>query len=230
MADPTTAPAPTTTTAPAPTGDAGAAPAGEGKGTTQTPPPAPEKTTTLTEGKTTEGQKDPAAGEGKTPSDTAPAGIEIKVPEGVATDPGMLEGFKGVAQELGLKSEQAQKVADWYFKTSQEFTQKAQIAQEQQVVTWAEEAKADKDIGGPNWDANVKIAQSAIRQFGDPALSKLLNETGLGNHKAMIGLFAKIGKAIAEDRMPKGPVSAGDGQKQEVPLEQTLYPTMHPQT
>lgn len=220
----------TTTTTPAPAGDAGAAPAGDGKGTTQTPTPAPEKTTTLTEEKTTEGQKDQAAGEGKTPSDTAPAVIEIKVPEGVTAEPALLDGFKGVAKELGLKSEDAQKVADWYFKASQEANQKIQAAQEQQVVTWAEEAKADKDIGGPNWDANVKTAQSAIRQFGDPALTKLLNETGLGNHKAMISVFSRIGKAIAEDRLPKGLVSAGDGQKQEVPLEQTLYPTMHPQT
>lgn len=230
MADTVAAPTSTTTTTPAATGDAGAGTADAGKGTTQTPP-AGEKTTALTaEAKTTGDQKDQAAGEGKTPSDTAPAAIEIKVPEGVTAEPGLLDGFKGVAKDLGLKSEDAQKLADWYFKESQAANQKSQAAQEQRVVTWAEEAKADKDIGGPNWDANLKTAQSAIRQFGSPDLTKMLNETGLGNHKAMIGLFAKIGKAIAEDKMPKGAVSAGDGQKQEVPLEQSLYPTMHPQT
>jgi hypothetical protein len=221
----------TTTTTPGTPGDAGAAPAGDGKGTTQTPP-AGEKTTQLTgEQKTTEGQKDQPAGEPPKGDDAAPGEIQITVPKGVEADQGMLEGFKGIAKDLGLKSEQAQKVADWYFKNAQEIGQKAQVAQEQQVVKWAEEAKADKEIGGPNFDANLKTAQQALRQFGDPALTKLLNETGLGNHKAMIGLFAKIGKAIAEDRMPKGPVSAGDGTQQEAkPLEQTLYPTMHPQT
>ena len=222
----------TTTTTPGTPGDAGAGAgagtADAGKGTTQTPP-ADAKATMLTEGKTTEGEKAPA-GEGTKPDDTAPGDVQINVPKGVEADQGMLDGFKGVAKELGLKSEQAQKVADWYFKTAQEANQRIQAAQEDKVLRWGEESRADKDIGGPNFDANLKIAQQAIRQFGDPALNQLFNETGLGNHKAMIGLFARIGKAIAEDRMPKGPVSAGDGVKEEVPLERTLYPTMHTQT
>lgn len=219
----------TTTTAPVTTGDAGAGSTGEGKGTTQTPP-AGDKTTQLTSGQTTEGKDGTPAGEGKTPNDTAPGDIQINVPQGVEADTALLDGFKGVAKDLGLKSEQAQKVADWYFEATKDANQKIMSAQEQRVLAWAEEAKTDKEIGGPNFDANLKTAQHALRQFGSPDLTKLLNETGLGNHKAVIGLFAKIGKAISEDRMPKGPVSAGDGQKEEVPLEKTLYPSMYPNT
>ncbi len=225
------APVTTTTTPPGTPGDAGAAPAGGDKGSTQTPPSTGDGKTTLVTGetKTTEGQNQPA---GEPPKgDTAAQGeIQITVPKGVEFDQGMLDGFKGLAKEIGIKSEDAQKVADWYFKSAQEFVQRSQVAQEQQVVKWAEEAKADPVIGGAAFEGNLKTAQQALRQFGDPALTKLLNETGLGNNKVMIGLFARIGKAISEDRMPKGPVAAADGQKQEVPLEQTLYPTMYPPT
>lgn len=222
------------TTQAAPQGDTGSAgkqetqataPAGD-KGTTQAPPanaqPAKQETV-LTQ--TAEGNKDGAAA--KPEGDKgAQTDIQITVPKGVEFDQGLIDGFKGVAKEIGLTSENAQKVADWYFKASEEAVKQMQATKESEVVKWAEEAKADKEIGGPNFDANLKTAQAALRQFGSEGLTKLLNETGLGNHKEVISLFAKIGKSIAEDKLPKGAVASGEAKKQDVPLEELLYPTM----
>jgi len=219
-------PAVTPPAAPPAAPDAGAPPAAP-------PPPAPAGDATPPKAPP-EGTKETLLGkdekpEGEKGADAAKSGddIQITLPKGVELDDAMMTSFKGLAKEMGLDSAKAQKMADLYFANLQGAAAKGEASREAQVLQWAEEAKADKDIGGPNFDANLKIAQQAIRQFGSPELAKLLNETGLGNRKELIGLFAKIGKAVSEDRMPKGAVGAGDVKSEDVPLEKLLYPSMN---
>lgn len=222
MADTTTAPAEGNTNTAADTTTATATQPADGASTT----PTKGAETTLTKA-APEGKGD-AAGEAKA-SDTAPADIQINVPKGVAVDQGMMDSFKGIAKEIGLTTDTAQKMADWYFKTNSEAAQKFQSGREEMITKWAEEAKTDKEIGGDKFDGSVKLAQSALRQFGSPALTQILNETGLGNHREMIALFAKIGKAVSEDKTPKGPTEVGDAKPQR-DLAELLYPTMHTTT
>jgi len=235
MADPVAAgsgaaPAAPAAQAPAGVGDAPLpAPASaDGKGSPQTPP-AGAKDTLL-------GNKDAPVGEkgsGETGKpegkDAESADFQISVPKGMEVDQGMIDGFKGIAKELGLKGEQAQKVADWYFKSTEGATQKMMQQREEQILKWAEEAKSDKEIGGKEFQANLNTALKAMRQYADKEVVDLINSTGLGNHKAMIRMFAKIGKAIAEDKTPPGmPTPGADVKREEIPLERQLYPSMFP--
>lgn len=181
-ASPAPAPAPTPTPAPAPA-PAPADPAAP-------PAPADPKQTVLT---------------GKPPADPAapaptPEEISVKFPEGVKFEKTRLDQFTKIAKEIGLKSEGAQKMADFYV----EMRRAEATAQVEMITKWAEDAKADKEIGGSAFEENVKVAKRALDRVGSPALKELLATSGFGNHVEVIRLFAKIGKVIAEDRLPGG--------------------------
>jgi hypothetical protein len=181
-------------------------------------PVATEPTTVITEGPDAKAQEPAKA-------DTAPGSYEIKVPEGASVDPELLTGFTKAAQEAGISAEQAQKVLDFYAQTEKGLAEKYAESQKAQTTTWLEEARQDKEIGGAKWDATVADAKKAITQMGSPALKTLLNQTGLGNHKDVIAFFAKAGRTLSEDRLPKGASAAADVPK-EVSTEQALYTTM----
>ena len=72
------------------------------------------------------------------------------------------------------------------------------------VKGWVDAAQADTEIGGPNLAQNVAVAKKAMDKFGTPELSKLLDETGLGNHPEIVRAFYRAGKAISEDRFVGG--------------------------
>lgn len=127
-----------------------------------------------------------------------PEEIKLKFPDGATVDEALLGKFVPLAKDLGLKSEGAQKLADLFVEA-----QKAVETRHMETITqWAEEAKADKEIGGAAFDANLAIAQKAMSRFLTPGLKEVLGKTGLGNHKDVIKLFVNIGKSISEDRLP----------------------------
>ena len=67
-----------------------------------------------------------------------------------------------------------------------------------QLQTWANEAKADPEIGGDKFDANIATAMKAIETFGSEDLTNILNESGLGSHPAVIKFAVKAGQALSE--------------------------------
>jgi hypothetical protein len=212
---PTTTPPPTTTTDPktAPPTDPKTPPT---TALTADPKADPKQTTTDPK---TEPKADPAKADPKSSSDP----IVIKVPDGVQKDDAMLGEFTKLAGKLGLKAEGAQEIADFYFGAQQKALKMAEQAAIEQSTSWAEEARADKEIGGANFDATLKDGQRALRKLGNPDLVKLLNESGLGNHKEVIRFFAKVGKFVKEDGLPGGEGS-GTGEKKD--LADVLYTTM----
>lgn len=154
------------------------------------------------------------------------ADVEVKLPDGVEADADLIGKFKPLAKELGLKSEQAQKLVDLYVGALKSGTEKHRASQEQQLKTWTDQVKADKDIGGANLEANTKAAQAAVRKFGSPALLQFLEATGLGSHPELVRAFAKVGKAMAEDSVA-GAASGGGESKSKDPWTQ-LYTSMQP--
>jgi hypothetical protein len=173
--------------------------------------PAPVPPTVLTGDPAAPPPADPA----KPAAPAAPEEIKVKFAEGVSFEQSRVEQFTKLAKEIGLKSEGAQKIADFY----SEMVKGA--AEEQVAITtkWAEEAKADKEVGGAAFDQNLAVAKKALDRVGSPALKELLARSGLGNHVEVIRLFAKIGKSISEDRLPGADPAAGG----EPSLEQQLH-------
>jgi hypothetical protein len=134
----------------------------------------------------------------------APEKYEFKAPEGVTLDVELLGEFEGIAKELKLSQEDAQKVADLGAKLAQKFgTQQAAVA-EQAKADWAAAATADTEFGGDKLTDNLAVAGKALDAFGTPAFKALLVESGLGNHPEVIRVLYRAGKAISEDRMVTG--------------------------
>lgn len=78
-----------------------------------------------------------------------------------------------------------------------------------QVSKWEAEARADKDIGGAKFDESVATAVKGLDAVADDAFRALLNETGLGNHPAVIRTFHKVGQQIADAPVVRGTQPAG---------------------
>lgn len=181
-------------------------------------------------------QVDQAKTEGDTPADEkeakaddkpaeekqeAPAKYEIAAPEGVQLDAEVLTEFKGIAKELGLSQENAQKLAD----IGPKLTQKWQAALSEQIqqtqTEWAESTRTDKEIGGDKMAENLAVAKRGLEAYGSPALNALLRESGIGNHPEVIRAFIKIGKTVSNDSVVKGGISASSSKS----AADILYPT-----
>lgn len=135
------------------------------------------------------------------------ADVDVKWAEGM--DPKLSSEFAATAKELGLDSAKAQKVADIYVKAQKASDENFAVAIAKQNTDWVEAMKADKEIGGAEYAASVVNAQKALRKFGTPELSKLINGYGLSNNPEMVRIFSRIGKAMAEDSI-SGTSDAGD--------------------
>ncbi|MCM7837846.1 peptidase [Enterobacter asburiae] len=135
----------------------------------------------------------------------APEKYDFKPAEGQELDTAALEQFEPIARELNLSNEQAQKMVDLYGTKILPMVQQQQAeAWQKTTEQWAEDVKADKEIGGDKLTANLSVAQRALDQFGTPELKEYLEGTGLGNHPELVKAFIKIGKAMSEDGMVDG--------------------------
>ena len=138
------------------------------------------------------------------PDEGAPEVYAFKAPEGKTFDTAVIDAFSGVAKELNLSQGKAQLVLD---KMAPVFAQR----QAEQVAAvhaqWADETRADKEIGGDRLPETLSVAKQAIAATATPELVKLLDESGFGNHPEVIKHFYKVGKAISQDSI----VTSGGG-------------------
>lgn len=171
---------------------------------------------------------EPKPGEKPAEPPAAPAELELKVPDGVQVDTASLDAFKAVAKESGIKGEQAQKILDVYVKAQAEAAKKADEAWEKTVTGWESQLKADKDIGGTNFDANIGKARKALDKYGTPELKKYLYESGLGNHPELVRAFVKVGAAISEDTVAGGAAPQPTSNESQEDFLRRNYPSMFP--
>jgi hypothetical protein len=142
----------------------------------------------------TEGKEGEVKTEEKTPVE-----YDFTFADNVSPDDGTITELKGLAAELQLTPEQAQKIADLGAKQAVRWAENAQTMHVEAVQAWTEAAQADPDIGGAKFAENLAIAKQAFDQFGTPALKQLLDESGLGNHPEIIRWAYKAAKALSDD-------------------------------
>lgn len=130
----------------------------------------------------------------------SPEKYEFKRPtvaEGVKYDEDMEKAFKGIAHKNGLSTRQAQGILDSYNELQAGRMSKFTGAMEEGVTGLKKE-------WGQSFDRNIELARQSVRKLGGDEMVSLLEETGLGNHPAMIKFFSKMGEQIAEDQMILG--------------------------
>lgn len=135
---------------------------------------------------------------------------DLKAPEGVDMTPETLDDVTGLAREIGLSNEDGQKLVEFGGKMLSQWAGQLQEQQEAAVQEWAEELKADPELGGAKLDQTEKSAaagRDAIFPNDDPkskAFKDFLNESGLGNHPEMVRLFVRVNDAIGNDTLVSG--------------------------
>jgi hypothetical protein len=206
---------------------------------------ATEETTAA---ETTETQESPEAvtPQAGTEQETAKAGYEpFSIPEGFVMDEAHTSDISAFAKEFGLDQAQAQKMVDKHFDIVSKNNDSVMEAKESTLKEWASEAMADKEFGGSNLSDNMAGARKAMNSFSQPAVDAdgkailhqegslkgqqmsevevLMNESGWGNHPAMIRVFHRINQAMSEDSFVQGDMKPREQKKT---AAQTMYPNM----
>lgn len=100
--------------------------------------------------------------------------------------------FRGMAHKAGYTSEQANALLEWYGST-------VGVAQNTLAMSGKDAAAVLKTEWGGAYEKNLTLAQRAVREAGGTELLKYLDDTGLGNHPALVRAFARMGLLMAED-------------------------------
>lgn len=138
---------------------------------------------------------------------------KFNFPEGVKVNEEKVKSFIALAKELKLTKEQAQKLVDMDSKNI--------IDADKAFTSMKEGWKADtlKELG-ENAEQKLGEAVLAFKQFGDDEFVKLMKDTGLENHPAVVRVFRNIGSKIATDKT----VSAtSNGVKSSKTMQEILY-------
>lgn len=165
-------------------------------------------------------------------SEGVPEKYAFEPPEGLDLDDetkGRIEAFADTAREMGLTQKQYQSLIEYDLNRAQQLNDVAVESWDRQVEGWRKSAKADKEIGGEKFAENLKVAESAIKQFGDPDLRALLkspspenpNGLAIGNHPAVLRFLNRVGKAIADPKLLQG-----DAAPQTEGTLKRMYPSM----
>lgn len=150
-----------------------------------------------------------------------PEKYEFKLPEGYELDEGALKVFEPALKDLKLTNDGAQKLVDAYAQVQKLQLEESEKAFNAQVEKWAEDVKADKELGGQAFEQTRTDALRAVGKYGTPELKALLNQTGLGNHPEFVRFFTRIGKSLKEDDPI---VTAGTAGGSEKSIEERLWP------
>jgi hypothetical protein len=111
------------------------------------------------------------------------------------------EAFRSWAHQNGLSKRQAANLHKAYVSTNLERHQAWETAKR------SERAKLQTDLmreHGGQYEGFAKTAQATMHKYGDPEFNKYLEESGLGNHPAMIRFMGRVGKDMMGDRALKG--------------------------
>ena len=165
-------------------------------------------------------------------SEGVPETYTFEPPEGLDLDDetkGKIEAFADQAREMGLSQKQYQSLIEYDINRAQQLNEAAVESWNGRVEDWRKSAKADKEIGGEKFAENLKVAESAIKQFGDADLRALLkspspenpNGLAIGNHPAVLRFLNRVGKAIADPKLLQG-----DAAPQTEGTLKRMYPSM----
>ena len=131
----------------------------------------------------------------------APESYELDFPEHI----NIPEEGRALLQEqfksANLTNDQASTIVKMYA----DEIKRVQDVHAGQSKAWAEETKSDPEIGGEHFDAMKSNVGVALRKF-DPnkELGRVLEDSGLGNHPAVLRFIHKVGAALAEDTVARG--------------------------
>jgi len=138
---------------------------------------------------------------------------EFKAPEEDADfkpDPKTEKWFRKMAFSLKLPKEVTEKLYGEYNKMAMELI-KAKEKTNASTTTKNDELMHGE--WGDEYDANMKLVEKGIAELGGDDLEKLLTDTGLRNHPAILKAFKQIGFEHSDDTIKSGTISGTPGER-----------------
>ncbi len=133
-----------------------------------------------------------------------PDDYKFDVPEGAKLDEGRIANWRKELHAAGVPAAAANKIVGAYLKEESA----AMATHTAKLAKWENEAKAHF---GQDIDKTLNHVNYALRELDkDGEVFKLLDSTGLGNHKSVLAMLGNIGQMLGE-RGPRGAVSAAAG-------------------
>ena len=173
-----------------------------------------------------------------------PTGYEsFTVPEGYTMNDEQLSDVTTFAKDLGLDKAGAQKAVDKHLEMMGKVRDRGMQAQETMHSERATETRNDKEFGGSNLSENIAGARKAMNSFSQPAVNDgkpvlhqegpmkgqqmtemevFMNDSGWGNHPAVIRVFHRISKAMSEDSFVSGSLAPPSTKKTQA---EVMYPS-----
>ncbi len=126
------------------------------------------------------------------------------LPQGMTVN----EEFKDQAiaqfKAADLSGEQAQTMVDTYVGMLERMHTDQLQAMADQRTQWVKAVKEDPNIGGRRFEETSAQVRDLFGRYADDDVRTLMNETGLGDHPALVRLFAKIAADLGEDTLISG--------------------------
>jgi hypothetical protein len=129
---------------------------------------------------------------------------DFKIPEGFHADDERLGDFKDKVSKLGFSQDQAQAALDMHAEAMASITSAQDDSWKQTTDGWLTDSKADKEIGGADFDKKSGVVKTAIDKFGTPELVKLFDDYKLNNHPEIRRVFYRVGKSHSEASQLRG--------------------------
>lgn len=152
---------------------------------------------------------------------TTPVDYEnLKLPPGSPLPAAQLASFKQEAKEQGLTLEEAQGVLEVKNDAARAVITSQNEALIQARQDWKAAWLKDPEYGGDKATESTELAKRAWDRLADSELKTLADQTGFGDHPAVLRMMARLGRMFSEDKVVRGNVGASPKQKSP---EEILY-------
>lgn len=180
------------------------------------------------ETKTGDATKTETKGDAK---ETKPAPVDYekwspKEVQGLKRPEPTVKAFRDAGKKFGLSAEQMQGLVDFDDERTKTLAAEYRTERERTQKAGLEAFKNDKEFGGSKLSETQADFDRLMKEYGDDELRKLLDDTGYGDHPALLRFVARLGKATREDSVTGGPKNGADGAGKKKPtLIEQLYGT-----
>jgi hypothetical protein len=151
-----------------------------------------------------------------------PEKYEFKLPDGSLLKQPEVDEISKLAKERGYSADEAQKYLEERNGIKSGFLKEQQQEFSQLRGQWKDTFINDKELGGQKAQESAELAKRFVDRFASDDLKKALNDFGFGDHPELIRVFARAGRAMAEDKfVPGGQPVAGEATR----TADLLYPS-----
>jgi hypothetical protein len=124
-----------------------------------------------------------------------PVEYSLKLKEGSLLHEGSVGEITEFAKKHKLSNEQAQEILDHQSKAINGYLSRVK----NEVETWKEETRKDKEIGGEHLNETITIANRLLDKYDtNSEFRDLLEQSGLGNNVKVLRFLRKVGKPSME--------------------------------